>query len=127
MTDLRTSTLNKLARPVAADLSALPVVAEAPAIASPVSALGQIDLSDLGAGTRGFVMYGHDFGLGLQADQAGFSVASAGDVDGDGFDDILVGAPSAYLGNAGYGNNFPGVAYLINGKASGHSAIELND
>ncbi len=52
----------------------------------------------------------------LPGDYAGFSIASSGDVNGDGFDDILIGADendeSAYRA---------GQAYLIFGKESGWS------
>ena len=49
-------------------------------------------------------------------DLSGFSVAGAGDVNGDGYDDILIGAPYDEDG----GNN-AGQTYLILGKASGWS------
>jgi hypothetical protein len=45
---------------------------------------------------------------------SGWSVAGAGDVNGDGYDDILIGAPSGYLTQAGQ-------TYLILGKSSGWS------
>lgn len=45
---------------------------------------------------------------------AGSALAAAGDVNGDGFDDILIGAP----GNSPFGHG-SGMAYLIFGKASG--------
>jgi hypothetical protein len=41
-------------------------------------------------------------------DEAGFAVAGAGDIDGDGLDDVLVGAPGASLG--------AGRAYLLLGS-----------
>ena len=47
-------------------------------------------------------------------DWSGCSVAGAGDVNGDGYDDILIGAPS----NNEVGNS-AGQTYLILGKASG--------
>lgn len=47
-------------------------------------------------------------------DQAGYSVAGAGDVNADGFDDFLIGA----LGDEDGGSN-AGQTYLILGKASG--------
>lgn len=45
------------------------------------------------------------------ADYAGSSVSGAGDVDGDGFDDVLVGAPLA-------GGDASGAAYLLFGTPS---------
>jgi len=49
-------------------------------------------------------------------DNAGYYIDGAGDVNGDGFDDFLIGAMS----NDEYGNN-AGMAYLILGKNSGWS------
>jgi hypothetical protein len=49
------------------------------------------------------------------SDKAGYSVAGAGDVDGDGYCDILVGAFSA-------GSSFSGSAYLVLGGPSPTSA-----
>ena len=52
-------------------------------------------------------------------DNAGLSVSSAGDVDGDGLDDVLVGAPAK--------NSNQGVAYLILGASLGTSrTIDLS-
>src|SRR5262245_22453818 len=45
----------------------------------------EIDLAAVAAGTGGFVIHGQDAG-----DRSGFSVASAGDINGDGFDDLLI-------------------------------------
>ena len=57
-------------------------------------------------------------GFIIQADAAGdnadFSVSSAGDVNGDGFDDLIVGAYSGDDGGASAGE-----AYVIFGTASG--------
>ena len=55
------------------------------------------DLSDLlaingGDGSKGFVLNGIDGG-----DRSGWSVSSAGDINGDGIDDLIIGAPNAYL------------------------------
>jgi predicted nucleic acid-binding Zn-ribbon protein len=49
-------------------------------------------------------------------DYSGYSVASAGDVNGDGYDDILIGVPYDSDGGA-----YAGQSYLILGKASGWS------
>ncbi len=70
------------------------------------------DLSTLD-GTNGFTINGID-----AIDQSGFSVASAGDVNGDGFDDIIIGA---YGGDAG-GDAASGESYVVFGKAGGFTA-----
>ena len=67
----------------------------------------EVDLSSLD-GDTGFQITG-----AAAYDQSGTSVASAGDVNGDGFDDILVGAP--YADAAGSDS---GAAYIIFGKAT---------
>lgn len=55
-------------------------------------------------------------------DQSGFSVAGAGDVNGDGFADLIVGAPDA----APHGT-FSGASYLVFGRASGFgSSLDLS-
>ena len=51
---------------------------------------------------------------GADKDELGTAVAGAGDVDGDGFGDVLVGAPGAYG---------PGAAYLFAGSAAGPSVV----
>lgn len=54
---------------------------------------------------------------GVQGSYFGFSVSSAGDVNADGFDDIIVGAPHLHA-TIGY----DGAAYLYLGSAGGLSA-----
>ena len=49
---------------------------------------------------------------------AGFSVSSAGDVNGDGFDDLIVGAPCGDDGGTDAGE-----AYVVFGKASGFGTV----
>ena len=70
-----------------------------------------IDLSSLN-GSTGFRLSGVS-----SFDQSGMSVASAGDVNGDGFDDVIVGAISAD-GNS----SFSGASYVVFGKASGFAS-----
>jgi len=67
----------------------------------------EVDLSSLD-GETGFQITGE-----AGFDQSGTSVASAGDVNGDGFDDILVGAPYADADGSD-----SGAAYIIFGKAT---------
>ena len=74
------------------------------------------DLSSLN-GTNGFEISGVATG-----DKSGWSVASAGDVNGDGFDDLIIGAVFA-----GPHGNFSGASYVVFGKAAGFAAnIDLS-
>ncbi len=72
-----------------------------------------IDLSSLN-GSNGFRLDGV---AGL--DFSGRSVSSAGDINADGFDDIIIGAPST---NQGAGSA-AGQSYVVYGRASGFAAI----
>ncbi len=68
-----------------------------------------IDLGDID-GNNGFVI------RGAQAeDRAGFSVKAVGDVNGDGIDDIIIGAPE----NDSTNDPDPGEAYVVFGSAGG--------
>jgi Ca2+-binding RTX toxin-like protein len=70
-----------------------------------------INLSALN-GTNGFVLQGAS-----EFDNSGISVASAGDINGDGFADLFVGAAWADV------NGTPvGISYVVFGKASGFAA-----
>ncbi|MBL6709105.1 MAG: FG-GAP repeat protein, partial [Pseudomonadales bacterium] len=67
-----------------------------------------VQLSNVEAGTGGFVINGAQAG-----DDSGFSVSGAGDVNGDGLDDLIVGA------------NGISRAYVVFGKAD-QTAVELS-
>ncbi|WP_233202433.1 Ig-like domain-containing protein [Limnohabitans sp. JirII-31] len=83
------------------------------------SSLGTaINLSNVVAGTGGFVINGASAG-----DNAGFSVSGAGDVNGDGLADVIVGANSAVLSGAGSNT---GASYVVFGQTAG-TAINLSD
>jgi hypothetical protein len=68
-----------------------------------------IDLDDLSS-SQGFVIQG-DVG----GDRTGWSVSSAGDVDGDGYDDLVVGAIGA--------DTYAGEVYVLFGKAATFGTI----
>jgi hypothetical protein len=77
--------------------------------------LSFVDLARLD-GTRGLAIFGIAPG-----DSSGALVSSAGDVNGDGFDDFLIASPAA-----GYGQ---GESYLVFGKADlvGAPSVDLNE
>ena len=72
-----------------------------------------IDLGELD-GSNGFRVQGID-----RRDYAGRSVASAGDVNGDGFDDLIIGADGGDPGGA----DRAGESYVVFGKVGGFAAI----
>ncbi len=75
-----------------------------------------IELSSVAAGTGGFVINGEWTG-----DESGYSVSSAGDVNGDGLADLIIGAR-----NSDFNGNNAGRSYIVFGKPSG-GAIELTN
>ena len=70
-----------------------------------------INLSSLN-GSNGFRLDGE-----AEFDRSGCSVSDAGDVNGDGFDDVIVGAFGADPNGF-----YSGSSYVVFGKASGFSA-----
>ena len=78
--------------------------------------IAPINLTNIAAGTGGFVIHGQD-----ASDNAGFSLASAGDINGDGFADLIIGARLGDGTSTGTGDN-RGDSYVVFGKASGWGA-----
>ncbi|MBE9063765.1 Ig-like domain-containing protein [cf. Phormidesmis sp. LEGE 11477] len=75
----------------------------------------RFNLADLD-GSNGFVINGIEPG-----DYSGWSVNGAGDVNGDGFDDLIIGAPS------NSSNSDSGESYVVFGRATGFdAAVELS-
>jgi hypothetical protein len=68
---------------------------------------GTLDLADLD-GTNGFQLIG-----AASCNNIGFSVSSAGDVNKDGFDDLLVGMPTAGESHVVFGGNFNNAAVQV--------------
>jgi hypothetical protein len=75
-----------------------------------------VELSDVRAGTGGFAINGE-----TADDGAGFPVSDAGDVNGDGKADLIVGASGADPNGESSGKS-----YVVFGKADG-TAVELSD
>ena len=77
-----------------------------------------MDLSSLD-GSNGFYLSN----IGGYYGRLGSSVSTAGDVNGDGFYDVIVGAPGGNLDD-----NYSGSSYVVFGKASGFdAAMDLSD
>jgi hypothetical protein len=80
-----------------------------------------INLSELD-GSNGFVIKsaGND-------DSSGSSVSAAGDINGDGIDDVIIGAPGALPTDDFYGYNV-GESYVVFGRTSGFpAAVNLSE
>ncbi len=83
------------------------------------------DGSNNGCGIEGTVALGDAqaiFQGAVAGDYAGEAVAGAGDVNGDGYDDVLVGSPRADTGGTNAGD-----AYLLLGPLSGSSTLDAAD
>jgi Ca2+-binding RTX toxin-like protein len=75
-------------------------------------------------GSNGFIINGE-----AEGDNSGVSVSDAGDINGDGIDDLIVGASTGPIGPAPFNpnNSSSGKSYVIFGKRGGFSSsIELS-
>lgn len=73
-------------------------------------------------GTNGFRLNGIDGFTGIQpGDQSGRSVSGAGDVNGDGFDDLIIGGPKATP--RGRSKSLAGESYVVFGKSGGFERV----
>jgi Ca2+-binding RTX toxin-like protein len=78
----------------------------------------ELELANLN-GTNGFVINGID-----EYDSSGISVSSAGDVNGDGIDDLIIGASGGDPGN----NSNAGESYVVFGSTNGFAPeLELTN
>ncbi|MGK7901280.1 MAG: beta strand repeat-containing protein [Hormoscilla sp.] len=76
-----------------------------------------INLDELN-GSNGFALHG-----GVSGEGAGLSVSDAGDINGDGIDDLIIGAPGADLNG-----DLSGSSYVVFGSDGGFSAsINLDE
>ncbi len=80
-------------------------------------AVSDFDSGDLSTldGTNGFKI----MGAGIPYFGTGYTVSSAGDVNGDGFGDLLI----AETDRTGLFNNHPDTTYVVFGKASGFAPV----
>jgi Ca2+-binding RTX toxin-like protein len=86
------------------------------------SGFGTVELIDVADGTGGFKIIGENGAEVGATDKAGGSVASAGDINGDGFDDLIVGATENGAGGAN-----AGAAYVVFGKSGTFDNVNLDD
>jgi len=73
---------------------------------STIGSSGTIDTTDLD-GSNGFTIKGDEF-----YDESGWAVSNAGDVNGDGYDDVIIGAPYA---EPNYNDASAGLTYIVFG------------
>lgn len=78
----------------------------------------KVEISDIEAGIGGFAINGET----ELEDGASYSVGDAGDINGDGLDDLIIGASSGHV-QCGHS---PGKSYVVFGKADS-TTVELSE
>ena len=94
---------------VTAGIAVAPAAARAQSTFPPVLELASLAPGFGGDGSTGFIIQGVD-----EYDWTGISVRGAGDVNGDGLDDVVIGAPISSSG---------GQAYVLFGRAAGFPPV----
>jgi hypothetical protein len=84
---------------------------------SSTTAFGTIDLASSPLGSSGFSLFG-----AVNADSTGYAVSGAGDLNGDGFDEIIVGA----IGYDGPGGANCGAVYVIFGHSAATAFTDID-
>ena len=79
-----------------------------------------VNLSSVASGSGGFVINGKDTPNTTGQSNSGRSVSSAGDVNGDGLDDLVIGAPGADP----IGKNNAGKVFVVFGKKDDTNAVD---
>ena len=90
---------------------------------------GDVTLAEIDNGDtdEGFAINGGFLPSGLTGEHSGFSVSDAGDVNGDGLDDVIIGAPFVDVSDTDDSDrDFSGASYVVFGKTDG-GIIELSE
>src|SRR5262249_31433480 len=97
--------------------NAQPGAGESYLVFGTASGLVDVEMATLSA-TQGFRIIGVD-----SQDLSGFSVSSAGDINGDGLADLFVGARDA--DTVGNGREAAGESYVVFGQSTGIADVDL--
>ena len=88
------------------------------------SGFSNLNISDL-TGSNGFIFTDSATGYNASLAYIGSSVSIGGDINGDGFDDLVVGAPKLNKQQYGVTPGYDGEVYVIFGRSSFSSTVEV--